>query len=496
VNKNFKHLHVQLDDLLLDTKNPRFADLYSGTSQEDIIKYLLDEENARAIAENITKIGFFREEHPLLVLKMDDKYLVKDGNRRCAASKALQEHKKYKLPERFEILKLPVIIYDESVLNSIIRDEHASTSVRSWSPIAKALEIHRLTLKGINENEIKEIDSDFKRFLKIANFYNHVVKFYGDRFRELVRSGGEFGGRLTVFERLFLSDKECGYSFRGKKTNYSLNIFDEKRFNSYINAMVNYLHTNPKTTYHNVDNKTLRKEFLEKLKGYGFLDKIEINFSDFVEKKVNEKEQKTQNENNLFFSDLVVRDTKQISDTSDHKSEQSNNSAKTSLFRCPVKKRPVWKRKILTKIKDVIEECYNLEDNKFPNAKTAMARIMLECTLKYVVEYTEYEGKKMRDYRYFKGIFPSSAEPRLEHTRFNELKKKFTELIKIEHLAIKNALKDLDIESAHQAIHNYLITPTKGKTLCDNLIEIIEFLLKEEKEFLNSLDLTKLIEND
>jgi len=49
-----------LDDLVLDDSNPRFAQLYTGKSQEDIINYLLDEEDARDLAKTIINDGVFK----------------------------------------------------------------------------------------------------------------------------------------------------------------------------------------------------------------------------------------------------------------------------------------------------------------------------------------------------------------------------------------------------------------------------------------------------
>jgi hypothetical protein len=135
-----------------------------------------------------------------------------------------------------------------------------------------------------------------------------------------------------------------------------------------------------------------------------------------------------------------------------------------------------------------------LRDKDFPNAKAAMTRVVLECVIKYVAENTKYKGKKISDYGYFKGIFPTDGG-KSKYTNFKELKDKLIELINTRHLAIKNALRSFDIDDINQTIHNFYCTATKGKEYCDNLIPIIEFFLDEEQGFLNSLDLTKLEQN-
>src|SRR5690554_2360490 len=91
-------LSIPLDDLVLDVKNPRFAELYSDSKNEDdLIEYLLYTEAAEEVAKGIVKVGEFYPDKPLWVLKLGEKYLVKDGNRRCSAVKALQLPGKYKL---------------------------------------------------------------------------------------------------------------------------------------------------------------------------------------------------------------------------------------------------------------------------------------------------------------------------------------------------------------------------------------------------------------
>jgi hypothetical protein len=59
---------IALDDLLLDDTNPRLAQLYTGQSQDDIINYLLDEEDARDLAKIIINNGSFRQDKKLWVI--------------------------------------------------------------------------------------------------------------------------------------------------------------------------------------------------------------------------------------------------------------------------------------------------------------------------------------------------------------------------------------------------------------------------------------------
>ena len=130
---------VKLENLILDSNNPRFAELYSGsTEEEELINYLLYNEAAEDIAKGILKAKEFYEDRPLWVVKEGEKYIVKDGNRRCSAVKALQFPNKYGLSLKKMVFKdLPILVYhNEKDLNERIFQEHTSSLFRKWDRIA------------------------------------------------------------------------------------------------------------------------------------------------------------------------------------------------------------------------------------------------------------------------------------------------------------------------------------------------------------------------
>ena len=71
-------------------------------------------------------------------------------------------------------------------------------------------------------------------------------------------------------------------------------------------------------------------------------------------------------------------------------------------------------------------------------------------------------------------------------------KTKFTKLIT--NTGIRKAFEDFDLQRSHQIIHNYRFgaVPADAKGICDNLIDLIEFMFQDENDMLNSIDLTKL----
>lgn len=493
----------KLSELKLDLGNPRFAELYSGSEKEDeLIEYLLYNESAEDVAKGINNAGEFYPDRPLWVIKENGHYLVKDGNRRCAAVKALNHPSKYgmNLPKH-EFTELPVLLYTkEEDINSRILQEHTNSLFRAWDRIAKAIEVYKMYSTGSSLERMKEIDTQPSQLIKLASFYYSAVKVGGDDLKQLLRRGrGETGGKTIIFERLFSFSKQCGYSFRNKPS-YKIDIKNKSLFESYIKALVQYLKENPKTKTQDVDE--LKDKFLSKLKPFGFPpeNKNEANSqtSPSATSSAN-----SSNDSNTPQTNSNSNNTTQNTSSQGNSNPTSPNSASTmagnngqssGTARYSVKHRPTLKRKkIPSALKKLIDECYGLDENIYPNAKTALTRVALECTLKYVVENTnKSNGKPLKTSNHFNLAFKNNRGIELPYTNFDTLKIKFTELIK--DVSIKKAFEDFDIQNPHQIIHNYRVAavPANAKGLCDNLIDLLEFMLQEEASLLSSLDSSKL----
>lgn len=447
----------KLDKLILDKENPRFAELYDGSDkEEDLIEYLLYTESGEDIAKSISQTNEYYPDRPLWVLEDGDNYIVKDGNRRCAAVKALKSPKKYGLNlPKFNLKELPVLIYENKKdLEKRIIQEHTANLFREWDRIAKALEVHKLFISGSSIDSMKDIDSSPADLIKLASFYYEAVKIKDDNLKKLLRRGrGETGGKTIVFERLFKYKDLCGYKFKNKPF-YKIDIFDQKKFSKYISAMVDYLEKHSDTTHKTIDEEG--KVFLKKLREFGF----------DVNKKTKGLNQKTKG--------MVI--------------PQEKKKRKT------IKNKPIYERKgIPAALEKLIRECYDLDCNNFSNAKTALTRISFECTLKYVIENTEYKkGKNISESQFFKDAFYNKKARKRTFTDFNILKNKFTDLIN--DTGKKNAFRNFDLDRPNQIIHNYNVgaVPADATAICDNLIVLLEFMLQDKKDLLSSLDLTKL----
>lgn len=502
MTKKYTQKEIELDKLILDKENPRFAELYNGSDKEsDIIEYLLYTESAAEVAEAISEAQEFYEDRPLWVFNLDDgKFLVKDGNRRCAAVKALQTPNKYGLDlSRFKIKKLPVLEYNKLVdLDKRIRLEHNSNLFKKWGRIAKAIEIYRLFSSGNSIESLSDIDSNPRDFIKTATFYHKAVAIKGEDFKKLVREGrGTTGGKTIVFERLFKVRNECGYNF-GRTG--EIIIKNKNLFESFVNAIVPYLIQNPDTSSRTIDDMGA-DVFLDLLKPFGFPPNKLATKSLTTGGGQTNSSTNTQSDGRSTGSNASGSTsnsgntgTGNTSGNSVSSNKGNTNNSSSGSGRYSVKHKPSLKRKqIPSALKKLIDECYNLDENNFANAKTALTRVTLECTLKFVVENTNKpNGNPIKTANHFDSAFKDKRGHPLPYTNFDTLKSKFSELIK--DTGIRKAFEEFDIQNPHQIIHNYRVAavPANAKALCDNLIDLIEYMLQDEADLLNSLDLTKL----
>ncbi len=387
-----------------------------------------------------------------------------------------------------------MVYHNLADLDTRIRLEHNSSLFKKWGRIAKALEIFRLFSTGNSIESLTEIDSNPKDFIKTATFYHSASEIQGENFKKLVREGkGETGGKTIIFERLFRERKLCGYSF---KNTGEIIIKNDELYRCYINAIVKYLLDNPKTSSRTLDEIHKKGDsFLKLLKPYGFPpEKKPENNS----QNNNVDSQNQQPNLNNSANDSGVDNIQSVDNDNQNNagipSTNTNNSSENPNTRHSVKNKPSFKRKkIPAALKTLIDECYNLDQNNFANAKTALTRVAFECTLKYILENTNKpNGNPICKSNHFILAYKSSNHKPLPYTNFDILKTKFTELIN--ERGIRKAFEDFDLQRSHQIIHNYRVSavPADAKVLCDNLIDLLEFMLQDETDLLNSINISKL----
>ena len=144
---------LSIDSLLLDPQNPRLPDDKRGTSDQlALAAYIAKRYKPIEIGQSVAANGFFESE-PLIAVKDNGKYIVKEGNRRLTALKGLADTAyRLRYPRskewdglakeiaRKELLpgKLPVVVAaDEDSVWPIIGYRHVS-GIEPWAPLAKA----------------------------------------------------------------------------------------------------------------------------------------------------------------------------------------------------------------------------------------------------------------------------------------------------------------------------------------------------------------------
>jgi hypothetical protein len=145
---------VPLAQLELDPQNPRLPEEEKGGSQEDLLRYMLDEYEPIVIARSISRYGFFASE-PLIVIEKEGtkgknlKYVVVEGNRRLAALRLIADadlraavEAEEEWDELAESADLPdeipvVLAASREDVAPIIGYRHIS-GIEEWDPTAKA----------------------------------------------------------------------------------------------------------------------------------------------------------------------------------------------------------------------------------------------------------------------------------------------------------------------------------------------------------------------
>jgi hypothetical protein len=153
-----KSMFLHVDDLLLDTQNPRFGSKTKQISQEEIAIKLEMGYDIISVAESIARNGFFANE-PLIVIKgpVEGKYTVIEGNRRFTSLLALTNDEirsKLYQQERLNELALssvfkksdlvPVTLVDNRELIAPILGFRHISGIMEWQPLAQAIFVAKL----------------------------------------------------------------------------------------------------------------------------------------------------------------------------------------------------------------------------------------------------------------------------------------------------------------------------------------------------------------
>ena len=483
MNKCYKAQKINISLLDLDTQNPRFLMLYNDShSQDDIINYLLKNENALEIVKSIYENKDFFEDSFCYVLEQNGRYIVKEGNRRIAALKALAEPSKYLTDlkfERFFVNSVNCLIYnDVKALNEKIFNRHTQIEVKSWSRLAQGAAIQEYLNKGGKLSDLKYI-KDYKnvyRLFKLWEATNQIDSEYSNKFKSLLIEGK----RAAIIERFFGREDlliKMGFSFN---KNLSIDISNMNVFTNSIDAFIKWLNPLNTITAHHINKNTIQGYFDEVFSQNGYVspqtnlfDSAEINKSPVKTEEDNIIEKSL--ENDKSFKNDELKNSNKISDNYTERNSsgvriKENKSLldRTTLFPTNLKLKIPKSR-----INDIYLEMKDLSDNNQKESFAIMTRIFLEFT---VDDYGDKNIPTYKDKRENSNNFKLRARIICvaENMHSNDLfSDKELNAIKT---TIDNEKSPVKIEALNQYVHNSKFSPDESslKVFWDNIRPLFE----------------------
>lgn len=152
-------IDVALKDLVLDQSNVRFKHIGSRMSDVQIEDWLYDEEDVRALIKQILRDGYIKQ--PIFVVKSEEKYIVKEGNRRTVALRRISRDiltGKVKAYQKghFDIVQVNVFKCSDRDIDMFLGTVHVS-GPKTWAAANKAghvfdlIEKHGESFEGVAE---------------------------------------------------------------------------------------------------------------------------------------------------------------------------------------------------------------------------------------------------------------------------------------------------------------------------------------------------------
>jgi predicted nucleotide-binding protein len=203
---DYKLERVNLNDILLDAENPRFASYFERkgkdsrqATQEDIIDYLKDYESIDILSKRIKEAKGLHPTELIACIKYNGKYIVLEGNRRICACKELYGMYCSNIDETEfikNIVSLMVVVYKNRIIaQPYISDKHID-GVKKWDSIEKSCYYFRMF------HEKKRIDSTIPADKIVDVVSKETISKKADVKESIVK----YGFYMSVYEALIISD--------------------------------------------------------------------------------------------------------------------------------------------------------------------------------------------------------------------------------------------------------------------------------------------------
>jgi len=212
-----KYELIEIEDLLLDTQNPRLPKSMSNKNESEIINFFLSDASLVELMLAIGKNDFFEGEQ-LLVVKTKDKYTVIEGNRRLSAVKLLSAPQIAKIynskveqvikESEFFPKEIPCLIFDnKDEILKYLGFRHI-TGIKAWKLLEKARYITKLKEDFFNDDSIQNASREIAKM--IGSRKDYVLRILtGYKLYQTIENNGFYGIKGlddTTFHFNYISD--------------------------------------------------------------------------------------------------------------------------------------------------------------------------------------------------------------------------------------------------------------------------------------------------
>ncbi len=476
---------IQLDELYLDEKNPRFI-VPPNPSQQSIVDYLIENEEVEQLANDIAKSGGLNAGERVIVTEENGRWIVLEGNRRICACKILMNPSLLANRRLASVDKISLLVNDElkqslSVVNAdVMRNRLEAQSslaakhidgIKRWSTISK----HKFfALEFDAGKSIKEIsmitgvsEAKIKTGLKEYRIIDYVLKlpFWTKEEREEYLNLQEI--KTTRLTRLFSAQPA---KKDGKRLREIIDLDYDDSY--YIKSSL------AKDVFdkilHIVAQAAFIPDYASDFNGTRSTYEDIPQLMQFLEDNKLIIENKSGNKNVY-----VAPEPKDNADVKPETSEKMSGQEEKKAVNTTSNKQFTSKRNVLipedfkvnctvVKINDIINELKRLNFGYCVNAQAVLLRVLLELSLKYYLNRVN-ESSKI-DEGHLEGTYVAV----LESMRVKKL------LNSTEHSNLVQLKKGDKIFSIFNGyVHYDSVVPNKDVLIFyfDNLRRIIEICL-------------------
>lgn len=193
---------VDIEDLLLDVENPRFASSMlianqNSITQSTIINYLIEYGEVLQLADSINKNEGLFNETIISVYIRDEKAIVLEGNRRITACKILLDNSlvdkelqaTHPIPTpnektRENISRINVVVYDDSAdAQKYIASKHTQPDVKKWTTVEQYNYYYTQFLRGkrphdiareVGVKDVKKVEERIRQYILFKKMFDLV----------------------------------------------------------------------------------------------------------------------------------------------------------------------------------------------------------------------------------------------------------------------------------------------------------------------------------